>query len=95
MSFPKAGREGKLLIDYLRNNRTNTSVAAFSTRARPKATVSMPIAWEDLSPRLRADQFTVQTVPTRLARESRDPWAGYWRLRQKITARALKEVGGL
>lgn len=34
ISLPKLGRERKILIDYLRNNRTNTSVAAYSTRAR-------------------------------------------------------------
>ena len=33
--FAKAGRERKILIDYLRNNRTNTSIAAFSMRAKP------------------------------------------------------------
>jgi bifunctional non-homologous end joining protein LigD len=94
-SFPKAGRERKLLVDYLRNNRTNTSVAAFSTRARPMATVSMPIAWDALSARLRADRFTVETVPGRLAREKHDPWEGYWESRQKISAKAMKAVGRL
>ncbi len=94
-SFPKAGRERKLLIDYLRNNRTNTSIAAFSTRARPSATVSMPIAWEELSPRLRPDHFTVKTVPARLARQRRDPWEGYGKSQQKITQKAMKAVRGL
>jgi bifunctional non-homologous end joining protein LigD len=91
-AFPKAGRERKLLIDYLRNNRTNTSIAAFSTRARPLATVSMPIAWDELGPRLRADRFTVKTAPRHLSRLGADPWAEYWTCRQKITARALTAV---
>ena len=91
-SFRKAGRERKLLIDYLRNNRTNTSIAAFSTRARPAATVSLPIAWEELGPRLRPDRFTVRTVPARLVRQATDPWEGYWKSRQKIAARAMKAV---
>jgi bifunctional non-homologous end joining protein LigD len=92
MSFPKAGRERKLLIDYLRNNRTNTSIAAFSTRARPGATVSMPLAWDELTPRLRPDRFTVRTAPRRLAGLRSDPWKGYWTSRQKIGAGALEAV---
>ena len=51
--MPKAGRERKILIDYFRNSRGATSVAAFSTRARPGATVSVPIAWDELDARLR------------------------------------------
>jgi bifunctional non-homologous end joining protein LigD len=95
IKFPKAGRERKILIDYLRNNRTNTSIAAFSTRARPTAPVSVPIRWEELTPRLRPDQFTVQTLPARLARLKTDPWEGYWRSRQKIGARAIKALRAL
>jgi bifunctional non-homologous end joining protein LigD len=59
-AFAKAGRERQILIDYLRNNRTNTSVCAFSPRARPCATVSMPLGWDDLeSP---PDRWTLLTV---------------------------------
>jgi len=46
--FAKTGRERKILIDYLRNNRTNISVCALSPRARPEATVSMPLDWSEL-----------------------------------------------
>jgi DNA primase len=46
-TFAKAGRERKILTDYMRNNRTNTSVSAFSPRARPGALVSMPLEWRD------------------------------------------------
>ena len=35
-TFARAGRTKKILIDYLRNNRTNTSIAAFSIATHPK-----------------------------------------------------------
>jgi len=89
-TFAKAGREEKLLIDYLRNNRTNTSVCAFSPRARPGAFVSMPVAWRDL--RARPERWTVQTVPPRLKRARTDPWEDYWTSKQRLSAAALKAV---
>jgi bifunctional non-homologous end joining protein LigD len=87
--YARAGREKKILIDYLRNNRTNTSIAAFSPRAREGAPVSMPLAWEELSARLDPARFTIATVPGRL-RE--DPWRESWKLRQRITAAALRAL---
>jgi bifunctional non-homologous end joining protein LigD len=92
-ALARAGRERKILIDYLRNNRTNTSVAALSLRARPGATVSMPIAWDELS-RARPDRFTIATVPRRLARLRSDPWAGYFAARQTLGSVAGGERRG-
>jgi bifunctional non-homologous end joining protein LigD len=84
MDFRKAGREDKILIDYLRNNRTNTSICAFSVRARQGAPVSMPISWSDLKPSLAPERFTLKTVPTYLRRRRVDPWQDYWRTRQRL-----------
>jgi bifunctional non-homologous end joining protein LigD len=93
VDMPKAGRTAKILIDYLRNNRGNTSVAAYSTRAKPRAPVSTPLTWDELGPDLRSDQFDIASLPRRLASLRADPWADYAKTRQKIKTSARKSVG--
>lgn len=94
-TFTKAGRERKILLDYLRNNRTNTSVAAFSPRARPGAPVSTPLSWDELSPKRRSDAFTLRTLPKRLARLKKDPWARYFSTRQRLAKDAAMALSRL
>jgi bifunctional non-homologous end joining protein LigD len=91
-AFSKQGRERQILFDYLRNNRTNTSVCAFSARARATAAVSVPLAWDELPARL--PRWTVKTVVRRVARLARDPWEGYWHASQRVSQRARQAVAG-
>lgn len=76
-TITKSKRRGKILVDYLRNQRGATAVAAFSTRARPGAAVSMPLAWDELTPAIGPAYFTVENTPTRLASLTTDPWADF------------------
>jgi len=91
-AFAKAGRTRKILIDYLRNNRTNTSIAAYSTRARAGAPVSVPVTWDELRTSLNPQGFTVLSVPRRLAKIKSDPWRSYWNSRQKLTVQLIRAL---
>ena len=76
-TIAKAKRPGKILIDYLRNQRGQTAVAPYSTRARPGAPVSAPLTWEELSTAIGPAYFSVLNMPTRLAALGTDPWADF------------------
>jgi bifunctional non-homologous end joining protein LigD len=76
-TITKSKRQGKILIDYLRNQRGATAVAAYSTRARPGAQVSAPLTWDELADGARPEDFTVATMPARLETLRRDPWEGF------------------
>jgi bifunctional non-homologous end joining protein LigD len=44
----KALRPGKVLVDWSQNNPAKTTVAPYSLRARPGATVSAPLGWDEV-----------------------------------------------
>jgi bifunctional non-homologous end joining protein LigD len=81
----KAKRRGRILLDVMRNVRGATSVAAFSTRARAGAPVSLPLEWEALD-RAAPATFTAPGILERLDAGGKDPWAGYARSRQRLPA---------
>jgi bifunctional non-homologous end joining protein LigD len=84
VSFDKADRRGKVLLDYKRNYRTSIAVAGFSPRARPNGALSIPVKWEELGRLEKSDRWTVENVRERLRRLKRDPWHDYWSARQRL-----------
>jgi bifunctional non-homologous end joining protein LigD len=92
LSMAKAARRGKVFIDYLRNGRGATAVAAYSTRARPGATVSAPLSWQEVESFIRSEHFTLLTMPQRL-RAAPDPWADLPTTKQAISAAARRAFG--
>ncbi|WP_426807839.1 DNA ligase D [Pseudomonas sp. WOUb67] len=91
VSGPK-NRVGRIFIDYLRNGKGATTVAAYSLRAREGLPVSVPI-WREELPKIKsANQWNIGNLHARLAQLD-DPWAELGSTRQSITLRMRKQLG--
>jgi bifunctional non-homologous end joining protein LigD len=91
-NMSKQKRKGKIYVDYLRNGKGATAVAAYSTRARPGAPLSVPLSWDELSNDLRSDHFTIENIHERLGRLRKDPWKDYLTTRQRITRAMISSL---
>ncbi|TWB88846.1 ATP-dependent DNA ligase LigD phosphoesterase module /ATP-dependent DNA ligase LigD polymerase module [Bradyrhizobium macuxiense] len=89
INMSKAKRTGKIFLDYLRNDRLSTAVAVLSPRARPGATVSMPLTWTQVRGDLDPRKYTVRSVPALLAKTK--AWDGYEEAASSIKA-AMKKL---
>ena len=91
LNMSKKLRDGKIFLDYLRNDRMATAVAVLSPRAREGATVSMPLTWAQVRGDLDPKRYTVRTVPALLGKTK--AWEGYEDVASSIKA-AIKKLGG-
>ncbi len=88
----KSAREGRIYIDFLRNQLGATAVGAWSTRARDEATVSMPLGWEDVAANINPLTLNARTVPDRVTAWTCDPWEGFFDVKQHVSAAMLRSV---
>ena len=80
-TMTKSKRKGKIFIDFFRNTRGATAVAAYSTRARPGAPVSMPLSWDELPDVKDPKAFSLESLRRKLPP---DPWKGFFDVRQRL-----------
>ncbi len=80
----KHKRVGKIFVDYLRNTKGATAVAPYSLRAHKDAPVSTPLSWRELKTIKSSAQFNCKNIWQRIAKQKKDPWAGFFQCRQQI-----------
>jgi bifunctional non-homologous end joining protein LigD len=79
----KARPPAAVYVDYLQNIRGKTVAGVYSVRARPGATVSTPLQWNEVVPSLDPKSFTIETVPARVRRLG-DLWSGAMRTKNSL-----------
>lgn len=78
--FTTAKKPGVVFIDYRQNSQGRTMICPYSLRATAKATVSMPLSWDDVKKRIKPAEFTLHTAVA----IKDNPWKGLLTDRQKL-----------
>jgi bifunctional non-homologous end joining protein LigD len=72
----------QVYVDWMQNARGKSLAAVFTARAKPKATVSMPLTWQQISKGVKIDDFTITNVPELLKKG--DAWKDFFASRQAL-----------
>ncbi|MFC7526339.1 DNA ligase D [Parapedobacter sp. GCM10030251] len=70
-----SSRKGKMYLDFLQNRPGATIAGPYSLRPKPGATVSMPLAWDEVKPGLKMKDFTIHNAHDRM-KETGDLFSG-------------------
>ncbi|MXO58468.1 hypothetical protein GRI89_02760 [Altererythrobacter salegens] len=83
-TMSKAKREGRIFIDWLRNQRGNTSVLPYSARARAGAPVAAPVTWDELATAANAHPYSISDAARLIERAAGKDLAGWGIVEQAL-----------
>lgn len=78
-------KRDQVYVDWLQNAQGKSVASVYTVRAKPGATVSAPVTWDEVAQGFALADFTIRTMPTRLARLG-DLWRGFFDARQALPA---------
>ena len=78
-------KRDQVYVDWMQNARGKSLAAVFTARAKPKATVSMPLSWKQIEQGVKISDFTVKNVPALLKKTH--AWSDFFDQRQKLKLR--------
>jgi len=72
----------QVYVDAMQNARGKTIAAAFSARAKPGASVSMPLTWKQIEKGVKISDFTIENVPGLVKKG--DAWNQFFESAQQL-----------
>ncbi|HEV7743842.1 MAG TPA: non-homologous end-joining DNA ligase [Pyrinomonadaceae bacterium] len=76
-------KKEQVYVDWMQNARGKSLASVFTARAKPKATVSMPLSWKQIEQGVKISDFTIKNVPALLEKNG-DAWSNFFDQRQKL-----------
>lgn len=73
----------QVYVDAMQNARGKTIAAPFSARAKPGATVSMPVTWKQIEKGVKLSDFTIENVPA-LIKKGGNAWREFFESAQQL-----------
>lgn len=90
LNMSKYRRRGKILIDILRNSKSQTCVAPYSTRGKKGCPISTPLLWNELHDIKSSDQFNILNIKDRLDKVG-NVWKDFWENARLLDSCKLQE----
>lgn len=81
-TIAKRKRE-QVYVDWMQNARGKSLASVLTARAKPGATISMPLSWKQIEKGVKISDFTVKNVPA-LLKKNGDAWSDFFAQRQKL-----------